>query len=304
LRPDRLARLATIARIAAEAWYAAERATAAVTNHRGNAVERLTLVGLPLARREVLSLMAGASVTAMLSGCGSSDNASDAVPVLSATGSSAVAASAPPPTPPTTSFAGSSTIVVQAGDSIGIGVGADYFAAIEHLGFSAAVGIANVSVGGRKMLEGYQNRQAELFPFYDRTKPCILVIQLGTNDLGEGRGGRDLYESVATPFVAAAKAAGFYVVINTVLPRSNQDWTSSKEAQRQAYNALVRSNAAAADAVDDWAADPVMGDAAGSLNTVYYADGLHPTVTGQQRLVVLDVAALQPFLQRQPRQPI
>lgn len=128
----------------------------------------------------------------------------------------------------------------------------------------------------------------------------ILLIELGTNDLGTDQSSAtDLY-STATAYIAWAKSAGFYVALITILPRSLA-WTPAQETQRLSYNTLVRQNAAGADAIVDWAADPLMGDGVNPTTSPYYADGLHPTVLGQNELATLDAAALKPLLGRTPR---
>ena len=132
-------------------------------------------------------------------------------------------------------------------------------------------------------------------------KTNIVLIEVATNDLGTlGTPAANLYNSLTVPYVSSAKAAGFYVVLVTVLPRS-LNWSPAQEVQRLAYNNLVRQNAAGADAIDDWAADPVIGDGIDTVNSLYYADGLHPTELGQQRLAVIDAAALTPLLRKSPR---
>lgn len=88
------------------------------------------------------------------------------------------------------------------------------------------------------------------------------------------------------------RAAGFYVVVNTVLPRKDGGWTPAMEEQRVSYNALVRANGAGADAVNDVVADPLIGDATNPAASSYHADGVHPSRAGQEQLAVLHAAVL------------
>lgn len=232
-----------------------------------------------------------------------------APPPTSMLASMAAQSPAPTPTPvpsptPVPTMAAMSGVVVQAGDSIGSGLGAGDWAAIDHLGFAPAVAIHNVSTPGKAMEAGYGNREAELFVFRATTAaPSVLLIQQGSNDLYYGKDARAIYQAILTPFVSAARKAGFYVVVDTVLPRADGGWTAAMEQQRVAYNTSVRGNAAGADAVNDLAADVVLGDAVNPATSPYYADAVHPNLTGQQRLAMLDAAVLGPFLYRYARAP-
>ena len=216
-------------------------------------------------------------------------------------------AAAPAPTPAMTAptpgggVAATASVIVQAGDSIGVGMGAGNYAAIDHLGLVPGVAIYNVSVSGQWMVTSYGNRATTLFPFADPAHSSVLVIQDGTNDLAGGTKGSALYAGTLTLFIAAAHAAGFWVVVDTILPRADAGWTAALEQQRIAYNALVRANGAGADSVNDIAADPVIGDGGNPAGSPYYADGLHPTLAGQQRLATLDAAVLAPLLARPVR---
>ena len=60
--------------------------------------------------------------------------------------------------------------------------------------------------------------------------------------------------------VESTRAAGFYVAVNTVLPRRDSGWMSdpAHEQQRLEYNQMVRANSIGADAVIDVARDPAL----------------------------------------------
>jgi lysophospholipase L1-like esterase len=186
-------------------------------------------------------------------------------------------------------------VIVQAGDSIGFGLAADW-AAIDHLGFPASVMVHNVSVSGIGMADGYNQRAAQLFPFRSYTSPSVLIIQQGTNDLHGGRSAKSLYGSILTKFISSAHAAGFYVVVDTILPRTDDGWAQSMENERVAYNLLVRGNSAKADGINDIASDSLIGDGSNPTTSVYYADRIHLTLAGQQRFAILDAAALKEFM--------
>jgi lysophospholipase L1-like esterase len=208
----------------------------------------------------------------------------------------------PSPTPAPVAAA-PGAVIVQAGDSIGSGAGAGNWAAIDHLGFDSDVVVHNVSVPGKTMQTGYGMRETELFPFRSGSVPSVLLIQQATNDLYHGTSASLTYQGILVPFVSSARAAGFYVVVNTVLPRADSGWTAAMEQQRIAYNRLVRANTARADAVNDIAADPLLGDGSNPATSDLYADALHLSVKGQERMAILDAAVLSPFLQRPVRTP-
>lgn len=254
-----------------------------------------------------LSRAAGITgIPAMLFGCGNdlASNPSATVMIVSAAPTPVSTSSSTPvsatATAPQTVVTG---VVVQAGDSIGAGLGANDWAAIDHMGFSSSIVIRNVSMSGKSMQTGYGYRVNELFPFRSATAPSVLLIQQGTNDLYYGTSASSLYRNIATPFVSEAKKAGFYVVIDTVLPRTDSGWTPAMESERIAYNLLVRGNRASADAVNDLAADELMGDGSLATNATFYADGAHPSLVGQQRLAILNAAVVGPLLARSVRTP-
>ncbi|RYF37009.1 MAG: SGNH/GDSL hydrolase family protein [Cytophagaceae bacterium] len=194
-------------------------------------------------------------------------------------------------------------VVVQAGDSIGAGLGADNWAAIDHLGLPRGIAIHNVSVSGQWMLTGLGQRENDLFPFYDKRYPSILLIQQGTNDLLGGNTAPYLYFNILKPFVSLSQAAGFYVAVDTILPRSDPGWMADHghEQQRLEYNTLVRANSIGADAINDIASDPVIGDGSNPGSSPLYADGIHLRKPGQERLAIVNAKTLRRLLQYPPR---
>ena len=259
----------------------------------------------------VLALAYSAASILLLAGCGGTDETSSSVQVVSAptTVTAITPAPTPTPTPSVSPVPGSveqvtyNAVVVQAGDSIGNGNGATgNWAALDHLGLGSGVALHNVSAPGETLATGFGHSASEYFVYYDAARPSILLIQQGTNDLGsDGTSGASLYADSLTPFVAAAHAAGFYVIVDTLLPRADSHWSAAKEGQRVIYNNAVRANTASADAIDDLAIDPVLGDGVNPATSPYYDDALHPNLAGQQRLATLNAAALVPFLTLKPR---
>lgn len=183
--------------------------------------------------------------------------------------------------------------VVVDGDSIPAGQfsSPSSYVAVRMLGYGAGLAILNPSVSGETMATGRTRLiNGEYDSGYVSVGPSIFVEEKGINDLSDTGGSTSataLY-AILTDVVARAKAKGFYVIACTLLPRKLgvYGWSSAQEAQRVAYNDLVRGNAAGADGIMDQAANPTMGDAANSTNnTALYADGLHPTNAGQDALV-------------------
>jgi lysophospholipase L1-like esterase len=197
-------------------------------------------------------------------------------------------------------------VIVQAGDSIGAGMGADNWAAIDHLGLPHGIDIHNVSVTGQWMLTGLGQREKDIFPFYDKQRTSVLLIQQGTNDLFGGNTAPYLYYNILKPFVALSQAAGFYVAVDTILPRSDPGWMADSvhEQQRLEYNKLVRANSIGADAINDIAADSIIGDGVNPAISLLYADGIHLRKEGQQRLAKINAKTLAKLLQYPPRAPI
>jgi lysophospholipase L1-like esterase len=253
------------------------------------------------------------SLCLMLAACGSGSGATDEVAaiVANAAAGNFVATSSPAPAPAPHATAKPSGIpathgvIVQAGDSIGVGLGADNWAAIDHLGLPRGISIHNVSVSGQWMLTGLGQRETALYPFYDKQHTSVLLIQQGTNDLVGGDTAPYLYFNILKPFVSLSQAAGFYVAVDTILPRSDPGWTAdaAHEQNRLEYNKLVRANSIGADAINDIAADPLIGDSVNPSVSLLYADGLHLRKAGQQRLAQINSKTLARLLEYPRRTP-
>lgn len=196
-------------------------------------------------------------------------------------------------------------VIVQAGDSIGAGLGADDWAAINHLGLPPGIKIHNPSVSGKWMLTGLGERDKEIYPLRDPKHTSVLLIEQGSNDLFGGSSARHLHDNILRPFVTLSKAAGFYVAVNTVLPRRDDGWMANPDFERQRleYNDLVRANTVGADTIIDIASDPEIGDRADPVTSGLFADRVHPNRAGQERLVKLYTKPLGLLLQYPPRAP-
>jgi lysophospholipase L1-like esterase len=114
----------------------------------------------------------------------------------------------------------------------------------------------------------------------------ISLLSAGTNDVVTNSATAAAVYSSVTSYVSLCHAAGFSVIVCTLLPRGDMTVANGREATRLAINALIRANAAGADAIADLASDPVMGNGATSYNdaTLYQADLIHPTIYGHSIL--------------------
>ncbi|MEP0873613.1 SGNH/GDSL hydrolase family protein [Trichocoleus desertorum AS-A10] len=124
----------------------------------------------------------------------------------------------------------------------------------------------------------------------------VVVAWEATNDLFFGASAATAFSNLKA-YCQARKAAGFKVVVLTVLPRSSAGTPAGYEAARQALNSSLRADfnvasgstnvllpapgIAYADALADVAADTRIGDAGDEANATYYfADLVHLNNTG------------------------
>ena len=106
----------------------------------------------------------------------------------------------------------------------------------------------------------------------------LCLVLAGGGDLRLGADPKKVYRSLET-FCVGRRAAGFKVIVLTVLPRSHP---ATFEASREAYNELVRDTwPQFADGLADIAADPRIGAAFANLDRQYYrSDATHPNDAG------------------------
>lgn len=120
----------------------------------------------------------------------------------------------------------------------------------------------------------------------------MLIAWGGTNDLYFGASAATTYSRIVT-YATARKAAGWRVVILSILPRSGAATPGTFEADRQTVNASlladfptatgqtrITSGGAYADYFINIGADPTIGLAGQEANTTYYADLVHLTNAG------------------------
>lgn len=150
-----------------------------------------------------------------------------------------------------------------------------------------STGVYNIALSGRTMATCYANR-ANSTNRYDGSMPAISSIFAGTNDLSNRASGTivgygtTIWTSYLLPFIQAMQAGGFDgVLVGTMIARQ---WAGSatdiaqKEAERLAYNTLIRNNAATYGyTVLDYAS---LSEMSNYTNTTYFVDGIHPTRLG------------------------
>jgi len=150
----------------------------------------------------------------------------------------------------------------------------------------------NYGIGGQQqasMVTGYPNRAAQA---YQASKLNVLKIFAGTNDVKNNVTGANTWASAVSE-MQAARTTGFQkILVATMLPRG--DFTGAQEAERQAFNDLVRANwQTYADGLLDYAADPMMGAAGATSNLTLFSDGVHPTEYGDSLLAAIDAPKIK-----------
>lgn len=118
----------------------------------------------------------------------------------------------------------------------------------------------------------------------------ICIVMAGGGDFAGGGDPEAVYDGLRT-YCAARRAAGFKVVVLTLLPRSDRPGFN---AARNTYNAELREHwASFADGFADVAEDPRIGADGANLDPAYFSDGMHPTSAGYAVMA----AAVAPVLE-------
>lgn len=117
-------------------------------------------------------------------------------------------------------------------------------------------------VGSQTVAQMSSEAAAQIDTLYSSTAPENMVVLLGgTNDLYFGADAATTYNRIVS-YAQGRRAAGFRVVVSTILPRSNAGTPGSFEADRQSVNANLRANwTSFADALADVASSSLIGDA-------------------------------------------
>lgn len=195
-------------------------------------------------------------------------------------------------------------VLAQVGDSIAAGYLASY-AYITRLGYGGGITIANqYAQTGHTVAQIPTDVPNGLTSIYQNGKTNVAIFERGINDIRvDGKNGAQVYALVA-PYIAAYKNQGFYVAITTLLPYTDGVGGANAQTAISDYNALVRANSAGADAIIDFAADPLMGAATAPNDTTLYVDKLHPTTLGQDKLAAIVYPIVNNLLLRSARLPV
>lgn len=113
----------------------------------------------------------------------------------------------------------------------------------------------------------------------------ILVVEAGANDCCT----QPTFVTALKAYVAARRAAGWKVIVATILPRSD---VSNFNTFRNGVNTTIKSDSSWYDGLADIASDSNMGPDGASDNTTYYADGVHPTALGYTTLAAYYTTAI------------
>lgn len=148
--------------------------------------------------------------------------------------------------------------------------------------------VVNVAVPGSNMTTCYTNRAQITGRYNSGYAKNVSVIFAGTNDIDNRASGTivgygtTVWTTATLPYILAMQAASFSkVLVGTAIART---WAGSaqdkldKEAERLAYNQLIRDNAVANSyEVVDFAGLSQMST---STDLTYFVDGVHPTKLG------------------------
>lgn len=151
----------------------------------------------------------------------------------------------------------------------------------------------NLGVGGYTWLDLTTNAATTDTYYSTLYKKNILVLFCGTNDIAGGADGATTYAR-ALAYCQARQAAGWLIVIVTMLPRGDATF----EAKRVIYNNLVAANwQTFADAYYPAHLDANIGVASANTNLTYYnADQVHPINAGHAIIATGVTAAISTLL--------
>lgn len=169
-------------------------------------------------------------------------------------------------------------LLVAEGDSITAGQDSAAYAVGAHLstvtpGFNYAVLGSNLS-----HLVARATAVDAVLPA-DRTgRTFLLYVLLGANDIGSGMttGQVDTWLTSFSAYLDARRAAGWKVVLGTILPSASADRNTNRNYANPILRTWVGTHC---DALADYAADATIGPDSAGANTTWFPDGLHPSAT-------------------------
>lgn len=132
----------------------------------------------------------------------------------------------------------------------------------------------NTAINGSVTADCVSRESADNAFLAPTLQKSILSVLIGHNDLANGRTVLQL-ETDITTYCQAMQAAGWKVVVSTLLPSTI---VVGFNALRNTFNTWLRANYLSfANALADPASDATIGTDASASNTTYYVDGTHPT---------------------------
>lgn len=186
--------------------------------------------------------------------------------------------------------------LVTLGDSITAGPGAGDGPGWAYLlGKQLNMRLVNDGTAGTKCSDMDTNFATFTAPLlYSTSRNNVLTLMCGTNDLIAGFTASAVITSQQS-IVAKAAAAGFTVLVATILPVP----PGSFETQRTTINAAIRAGYPGASGVIDFAGSSVMGQAGQNTNSTYYnADNEHPNQLGNEVLAQISLPVVAGALNR------
>lgn len=168
----------------------------------------------------------------------------------------------------------------------------------------SSVALYNIGVPGDTMSNRYTNRAYATARYDSNYSKNLNLIFAGSNDIDNRTSGTiagygtTIFNSYTLPYILAMQAAGFNkVFVGTAIARtwagSTQD-KADKEAERLAYNQLIRDNAATNNyVVLDFAGLSQMSD---STNATYFVDTVHPTRAGYNVMGTYAAPLIAPYI--------
>lgn len=144
----------------------------------------------------------------------------------------------------------------------------------------------DLAIDGQTMATIYANRAVAVAAFNGAFSKNLLLITGGTNDIGNAASGSivgvgtDTWNNALLPYIQAVQAAGFTVIVGTLIARQ---WAGSatdqmqRETERVALNGLITSNAAGNGYT---VADYTTASQLATWSGTYYVDSVHPNELG------------------------
>jgi lysophospholipase L1-like esterase len=146
----------------------------------------------------------------------------------------------------------------------------------------------NNAVGGSTMATLNSRAAAldALLPANRGTRKFILSVMIGANDLNIGySGGASGYATDLAAYCDARRAAGWIVIVGTLLPRIGvTNWSTLRATVNAAIATWVGVHC---NGVADFASEPTYGPDAAASDTAKYPDGLHPVAAGYTAMEVV-----------------